>query len=142
MLYTAASEQWSADSPLTPAQSRVGLFRTRDEAGKLALAEGQPTLAVAVRYDATRATIVATTPASLRLDGGSWSAPAFLNDSGGVVPLCPIPPALVKRVGPPRFRVHAPQPTAVACPSARGSEAQFERPPVRSAVAGRVFPRR
>lgn len=138
MLYTVASEQWYADRPLTPAQTRVGLFRTRDEAGKIA--GGQPTLAVAVRYDATRATIVATTPASFRLDGGSWSAPAFLNDSGGIVPLCSIPPALVKRVGPPRFRIHPPQPTAVACPS--GRETEFDRPPVQSSIAGRVIPRR
>ncbi len=137
MLYTVASEQWSSDRPLTPSQSRVGLFRTRDEAGQLA--EGQPTLAVAVRYDATRATIVATPPASLRLAGGSWSAPAFINDSGGIVALCPIPPTLVKQVGPPRFRVHPPQSSAVA--PAPGREGRFVRPPARS-IAGRVAPRR
>lgn len=133
MLYTIASEQWSANCPLTPAQTRVGLFRTRDEAGKLA--EGKPTLAVAVRYDATRGTVVATSPASFRLAGGNWSAPAFLNDCGGIVALCPIPPALVKQVGPCRLHIHPAQPTAVP---PRGSQAPL--PPVR-AVAGRIAPR-
>ena len=135
MLYTVASEQWSSDRPLTPSQNRVGLFRTRDEAGKLA--EGQPTLAVAVRYDATRASVVATPPASLRLAGAVWSAPAFVNDSGGIVALGPIPPALVKLVGPPRFRVHPPQPS----PLASSRDGRCVRPPAR-AIAGRVAPRR
>ena len=132
MLYTIAHEQWSASRPLTPAQARLGLYRTRDEAGRHA--EGQPTLAVAVRYDSTRGTVVATPPASLRLGASAWSAPAFLNDDGGVVALCPIPPALVKRVGPPRFRVHRPED---AVPEPMGHAAEPAR-----AVAGRVGPRR
>ena len=132
MLYTTASEQWTANRPLTPAQTRLGLYRTRDEARQCA--EGRPTLAVAVRYDSVRGTVVATPPASLRLDGAPWSAPAFLNDAGGIVALCPIPPALVKRVGPPRFQIHSPEPTAVPAPLGEAAE------PVR-AIAGQVGPR-
>ena len=64
MLYTIASDQWTADRPLTPSQTKVGLFRTRDEARDVALEK--PTLAVAVRYDATRGTVVATEPAAPR----------------------------------------------------------------------------
>ena len=137
MLYTIASEQWSAETALTPAQARVGLYRTRAEAGKVA--DGQPTLAVAVRYDETRGTVVATPPASLRLTGGDWSAPAFVNDSGGVVPLCPIPPALVKFVGPPRFRVHRPEPAVVPVPGfAALNPSRF---PLLRSIAGRISPR-
>lgn len=136
MLYTIATDQWTADHALTPAQARIGLFRTRDEAGKVA--DGKPTLAVAVRYDETRGTVVATPPASLRLDAGDWSAPAFVNESGGVVPLCPIPPALVKRVGPPRFRVHSPEAPSVPTPG-YSIPAAFRFPIVRS-IAGRIAP--
>ena len=133
MLYTIANEQWSAERPLTPAQARAGLYRTRDEAVRVA--EERPTLAVAVRYDETRGTIVATAPAAYRLDGGSWSAPAFVNEEGGVVALCPIPPALVKQVGPPRVRVHRAEANAVP-----GMAVRFERPPVHAAIAGRIAP--
>ena len=122
MLYTIASEHWSAERPLTPAQARAGLYRTRDEAGKVA--EERPTLAVAVRYDETRGTVVAT-------------APAIVNAEGGVVALCPIPPALVKQVGPARFRVHRAEASAVPEMAAR-----FERPPVHAAIAGRIALRR
>ncbi len=138
MLYTIASEQWSADRPLTPTQTRVGLYRTRDEAGKLA--GGKPTLAVAVRYDATRGTVVATSPTSLRLTGGTWSAPAFVNDSGGVVALCPIPPDLVRRIGPPRLQVHPAQPTAGTHLAGRAL-LPAGRLPARS-IAGRIAARR
>lgn len=133
MLYTIASEHWSANRPLTPAQARLGLYRTRDEARQCA--EGRPTLAVAVRYDSTRGTVVATPPAALRLGGGAWSAPAFLNEAGGVVALCPIPPALVKRIGPPQFRLHAPE-DAVPEPLGQGRAGEPTR-----AIAGRVGPR-
>ena len=138
MLYTIANDQWTADNALTPAQARAGLFRTRDEAAHVA--DGLPTLAVAVRYDETRGTVVAVPPASLRLDEGDWSAPAFVNESGGVVPLCPIPPALVKRVGPPRFRVHSPESSAVPTPGYAVPD-QFRFPIVRS-IAGRIMPGR
>ena len=128
MLYTIASEQWSANRPLTPAQARLGLYRTRDEARQCA--EGRPTLAVAVRYDSTRGTVVATPPAALRLGDATWSAPAFLNDAGGIVALCPIPPALVKRVGPARLHIHSPED---AVPEPKGPVAEPAQ-----AVAGRV----
>ena len=138
MLYTIVNEPWTAESALTPSQARAGLFRTRDEARRLA--EGKPTLAVAVRYDETRGTVVATPPASLRLSVGEWSAPAFLNESGGIVPLCPIPPALVKSVGPPRFRVHSPEASAVPTPGYAVPE-RFRFPILRS-IAGRIAPGR
>ena len=135
MLYTIASEQWTEDRPLTPAQTRVGLFRTRDEA-RQAAAE-RATLAVAVRYDATRGTVVATAPAAARLEGGTWSAPAFVKDDGGVVALCPIPPALVKQIGPPRFQIHRGESSAVPAPSGL-----FDRPLGHATIAGRISPRR
>ena len=136
MLYTIASEHWSAENALTPAQARVGLFRTRDEAGRLA--DGLPTLAVAVRYDSTRGTVVATPPASLRLAGRDWSAPAFINDAGGVVPLCPIPSALVKHVGTPRIHVHAPEASIVPQP---GYSRNHRRSKFLRFIAGRISPR-
>ena len=138
MLYTIANDQWTAENALTPSQARFGLFRTRDEAGKMA--EGKPTLAVAVRYDETRGTVVATPPGSLRLDEGDWSAPAFVNESGGIMPLCPIPPALVKSVGPPQFRVHSPEASAVPTPGYAVPE-KFRFPILRS-IAGRIAPGR
>ena len=131
MLYTIASEQWSADRPLSPTQTRVGLFRTRDEARQVA--EEKATLAVAVRYDATRGTVVATAPAAYRLEGGAWSAPAFVKEDGGVVALCPIPPALVRQIGPPRFQIHRGEASAVPPPSG-----QLRRPLGHAAIVGRI----
>ena len=133
MLYTTANEQWSADRPLTPAQTRTGLYRTRDEAGKVA--EDRPTLAVAVRYDATRGTVVATAPAAFRLVGGSWSAPAFVNDDGGIVALCPIPSALIKKIGPPRFQIHRGESFAIPAPSEPVLSLTRQ-----TAIAGRIWP--
>ncbi len=103
MLYTIASEAWSPGLPLTPAETPGGLFRTRKAASRIAA--GRPTLAVALCHDATRGVVVAQRPAALAL-GGSWSAPAIVNDSGGVTVLSAVPAALVREVGRPEIRIH------------------------------------
>lgn len=103
MLYTVAGADWSPGLPLTPAETCAGLFRTREAAGRIA--PGRPTLAVALRYDATRGLVVAQPPAARDLPGG-WTAPAILNGRGGVTVLATVPSALIRLVGRPRIRMH------------------------------------
>ncbi len=103
MLYTIADIEWSSGLPLTPAETRAGLFRTREAAGRVAA--GRPTLAVALRFDEVRGMVVAQPPAARTLPGG-WTAPAVVNDRGGVVVFSTIPAALVKLVGPASIRLH------------------------------------
>lgn len=103
MLYAIASADWNPGQPLMPADTRAGLTRTRGGAG--GPSSGRATLAVALRYDATRGVVVALPPAAGAL-AGRWSAPAILDESGGVTVLSPIPAALVRVVGNPRIRIH------------------------------------
>ncbi len=109
MLFTVASSEWSAGRPLSPAETQVGLFRTREAASRVAA--GRPTLAVALLHDRARGQVVAQPPALHALHGrDGWSAPAIVNDQGGVVVFAPIPAALVQVVRPARLRMHSGQP--------------------------------
>ena len=113
MLYTVASVEWSEGSPLSPGQTRLGLFRTRAEAMRGAV--GRPTLAVAVCYDSARGVAVAQS----RPDRGlapAWSGPAIEADTGGVTVLAAIPADLVRVVGPATIRVHAPHENSIPDP--------------------------
>lgn len=98
MLYTIASADWSPGRP--PPLVQGGLFRSRSKAGAIA---GRPTLAVALRYDATRGVVVPEGPVA-RAEVGSWAAPAVVDVRGGVMVLAAIPAALVRVVGPAEVR--------------------------------------
>ena len=103
MLFTVASAGWSPGLPLTPAQARAGLFRTREAVARVAA--GRPIVGVALRFDEVRGVVVAQPPASRALIG-RWSAPAIANDSGGVTLLSTVPEPLVRLVGRPHIRIH------------------------------------
>lgn len=106
MLFTVASEGWAPGLPLTPAETRVGLFRTRDAAGRVAA--GRPTLAVCLRYHPDRGTVTAQPPAD-RAGTRGWAVQAIEDASGGVTVLGTIPGSLIRLVGPARIRIHAGQ---------------------------------
>ena len=115
MLFTVASSEWSAGHPLPPTNTQVGLFRTREAASRMAA--GRPTLALALRHDPARGLVVAQPPAVHALRGqGGWSAPAVVNDQGGVVVFAPIPAALIQLIRPARLRMHPGQPDPVPPP--------------------------
>ena len=101
MLFAVANDDWKPGSALAASETRLGLYRTREEAQ--ALAEGRRLLAVSVRHDSLRGVVTSTLPTS----PGAWSAPAIVGESGGVTTLASIPSKFVQVVGPPRFRAHA-----------------------------------
>jgi hypothetical protein len=113
MLFTVASAEWSPGLPLRPGETRAGLFRTREAVGRIAA--GRPTLAVALRYDPRRGTVIAQAPAA-RPPDRTWTAPAIADAAGGVKVLSPIPASLVCLVGPARLRLHQGHPSAVPPP--------------------------
>lgn len=128
MFYTTARAEWRPGNPLPPSLAPAGLHRTRDAAQSLAL--GHPTLAVTVRYDATRGVVTAQGP-SARASSKGWEAPAIFGPRGGLTVLAAIPAELVHVVGPPEIRVHS------------GSTPDQARPHIRvgeQAVAGRYDP--
>ncbi len=115
MLFTVASSEWTAGHSLSPAETRVGLFRTREAASRLA--GGRPTLAVSLRHDPSRGQVVAQPPTTQALRGqGGWSAPAIVNDQGGVVVFAAIPAALVQQIRPARLRIHQGQDDPIPAP--------------------------
>lgn len=103
MFYAVASPSWTPGEHLTPSMARAGLSRWRPKSGEVAT--GGPILAVALRYDATRGLVVAEGPEA-RGVVGPWSAPAIVDQTGSVMVLAPIPPALVRVVGTADIRVH------------------------------------
>lgn len=113
MLYAIASAEWDPGKPLIPADTRAGLTRRRDVSPS-----GRATLALALRYDATRGVVVALPPAAGALSG-RWSAPALVDDSGSVTVLSPIPAALIRVVGHPQIRIHPGHAEAPAPPHPR-----------------------
>lgn len=131
MLYTVACAGWQPGSPLTPASSRSGLFRTRSEAR--AAAEGRPTLAVALRYDPTRGEVAPQGP-SARAAAGPWTAPAIVDTEGRVTVLAAIPADLVRMIGPAEVRAHPgilrlfPRPRAAQKPPQKPHPARWIRP--------------
>ncbi len=115
MLFTVASSEWSAGRPLAPGETQVGLYRTREAANRIAA--GRPTLALALLHDSARGQVVAQPPALHALPGrGGWSAPAVVNDQGGVVVFAPIPAALIQVIRPARLRMHPGQPDPIPAP--------------------------
>jgi hypothetical protein len=104
MFYTVASAEWSPERALTPVAARGGLYRSRFEAE--AIADGRPTLAVALRYDANRGVVLPQGPVA-RARAGQWSAPAVMDARGSVTVFAAIPAALVRVVGPVEVRSHS-----------------------------------
>ena len=101
MLYAVANDRWMPGLPLAAAETMTGLYRTRREADEVAA--GRRLLAISVRYDSTRGLITPTPPTGFELPGG-WSAPAIVGPAGAVTALATIPAALVRELGPARFR--------------------------------------
>ena len=104
MFYTVASAEWSPERVLAPVAARGSLYRSRFEAE--AIADGRPTLALALRYDATRGVVLPQGPVA-RARAGRWSAPAVMDARGGVRVFAAIPAELVRVVGPAEVRVHS-----------------------------------
>jgi len=104
MYYAIASAAWKPGEPLTPSTARCGLFRTRSEARRTAL--GGPLVALAVRHDGARGTLV---PQGAVASGvaPNWAAPAIRNDLGGLTAFAAIPAALVRVVPPAEVRADA-----------------------------------
>jgi hypothetical protein len=105
MMFTIATKDWSPGRPLSPSHEGVGLFGTRAEVESKV--GGGTTVAVAVRYDATRGTLRAHGPAAVALVGSSWTAPAILDTVGGVTAFAPIPAELVRAASPSHWQAHA-----------------------------------
>ena len=104
MLYTVADANWSPGRPLPPLGARAGFYRMR--ASAVTIAAGRPVLAAAIRYDSLRSRVVAH-GAGLGQEGGSWMAPATMNDLGAVTVLAPVPAGLVREIGPAELRAHS-----------------------------------
>ncbi len=95
MFYAIASAAWKPGTPLSPSTARAGLFRTRSEARRTAL--GGPLVALAVRHDGARGTLVPQGTVASGVAPG-WAAPAIRNDLGGLTAFASIPAALVRVV--------------------------------------------
>ncbi len=91
MFYTVASPSWKPGQPLTP--SAALLFRTKAEAESFA--PDATTVALAVRFDASRSLVRPQGPVALATAGG-WSVPAVGNSLGGLTVFGPIPANLVR----------------------------------------------
>ncbi len=104
MLYTVADANWSPGRPLPPLGARAGFYRMR--ASAVTIAAGRPVLAAAIRYDSLRGRVLAH-GAGLDDQGGSWVAPATMNDLGAVTVLAPVPAGLVREIGPAEIRLHS-----------------------------------
>ena len=117
MLYTIAAHDWNHHAPIPTDPGRPGLTRNRPrpEPSSVAVSgpKARPILAVSIRYDAARGAVFAEGPTS-RGPGGAWTAPAVVDELGGVTVLAPIPAALVQAVGPPRVRGDGPAEAATA----------------------------
>lgn len=124
MLYTIASAEWTPGAPLTPAEIRNGIFRTREEARRIGV--GLRILAISICFDPARGLVAAFPPLS-KSSGGSWTAPAIRNDDDGVIVFKTIPGSLVRLVGEPRIRVHAAGSESSIGPRLAGTRAAARR---------------
>jgi len=132
VLYTIANTDWSPGHPLTPGPARPGLFRWRSQAE--AASTGRPLLAVALRYDPIRGSVVPAGPVA-RMAAGPWAAPAIVVAGGEVKVLAEIPGALVRKIGQAELKAHPAKLNAVsrshlAVPKSNGPRATDRPPPL------------